>query len=125
MSTDTPDATGDFAATETNNSSPYIVVTRTLVGTHTNVLTWTTYSSKEEFDQSRNETMMDGSGMLVSEVYETVAEGVTEDEALTLCSSKRNTELAFALHFKEMEELLRSEESSADEEWQEKFEYDS
>ena len=58
----------------------YNIVTRTLVGTHKNVITWTTYPSKEALDAKREAMKNQG-------WYEIIAEGVSNEDAIKLCST--------------------------------------
>jgi hypothetical protein len=64
------------------------VVFRTKVGTHAGVVTWTSFPDKEYFDKWNNQKMQ--------EWYGVIAEGVTPDQAVELCSTP-TAEMAAAL----------------------------
>ena len=60
--------------------SGYIVVHRTIAEcVSTGAITWTSYDSKEKYDEWNDEKMKSW--------YEIVAEGVTSEQAVELCSS--------------------------------------
>jgi hypothetical protein len=67
------------------NARPYFVVDRPISGVSAGILTYTNFPSKAEFDAWKKKPMLDGSGRLVSEAYETVAEGLSEKDAKKLC----------------------------------------
>ena len=66
--------------------SSYNVVMKNTLGQ----VTWSTFESKEKFDEWYSQKMQDGSERPISEVYEIVAEGVSPDEA-TRIASEGNT----------------------------------
>lgn len=65
----------------------YIAVTRTLQGISAGVITMTDYVSEERFKKRLASVMGDGSGRRLSDVYEVLAHGVTDEEAKRLCES--------------------------------------
>lgn len=79
----------------------YNVVFRTIVQcTHTGVVTWTSFRSKEHFDQWYSEKMKTW--------YEVVEEGVSQERAIELCSSRTATLAALGAQVKEAEQILES-----------------
>lgn len=63
-----------------HKTSGYIVVRRTIANcASTGAITWTSYDSKEQYDEGNNGKMRSW--------YEPVACGVTSKEAIKLCSS--------------------------------------
>jgi len=56
-----------------------VVFQNILEGTHCGVITWTSFESKEAFDEWYNEKMKSW--------YQVVEEGVSEQRAIELCSS--------------------------------------
>jgi len=72
----------------------YNVVHETLVGTSAGVRTWTTYESKEAYETwEAGEMSSDGdcAGMKVRDVYNFVAGGMSDKEAIAMCSTEKNT----------------------------------
>ena len=90
-------------AEDRRNPNEYIVVIRNPEG----VATWGVHKSKEAFDEHRRQRMKDGSGKLVSEVYEVVAEGVASvDEAVAICSSRRNNRAILGAELRRAHEIV-------------------
>lgn len=76
------------AAAGEPKSRDYVVVMRNLgSSTHRGVLTWSVFDDKADFDRWYAGTMQDGSNQPLNEVYEIVAEGVTDEEAVAIVSS--------------------------------------
>lgn len=78
----------------------YNVVTRTIAsGTHTGVITRTLFKSKADFDQWNDEKMKSW--------YEVVEEGVSEERAVELCSSKEAQLAVETASLREVEEHMK------------------
>ncbi|MFA6365172.1 MAG: hypothetical protein WCW78_02110 [Candidatus Paceibacterota bacterium] len=79
----------------------YNVVFKTIAEcTHVGVITWTSFQSKEYFDQWYDEKMRGW--------YEVVDEGVSEARAMQLCASDEATLAAFKAEIKVAEQILES-----------------
>ena len=79
----------------------YNVVHRTIKEcTHTGVITWTSYESKECYDKWNNAKMKSW--------YETVAEGVTREEAIAMCSTPEASNAVILAHAREISELFEA-----------------
>jgi hypothetical protein len=76
----------------------YIVVFRARQGNHIGVVTWTSFSSKEAFDLWHDAEMRDW--------YDVVAEGVSSDKAVELCSSPESTQAVIAAGHREIGGIL-------------------
>lgn len=69
-------------------------------GTHTGVFTWSSFKDKKEFDKWNNEKMKSW--------YQVVAEGVTSDRAVELCSTPEANQAAMFATGREIEKLADS-----------------
>jgi len=69
-------------------------------GTHTGVITWSSFKNKEEFDEWYDEKMKSW--------YKIVAEGVTSDRAIQLCSTPEANQAALLATGREIGKLADS-----------------
>lgn len=77
----------------------YNVVHKTIIeGTCYGTMTWTSYESKEHYDKW-NDTKMQS-------WYETVAEGVTSEEAIAMCSTPEASDVAMMAYASRMSEIF-------------------
>lgn len=77
----------------------YNVVHRTIVGDYKGVITWTAYESKEDSDKHHEHPN-------IKAWYEKIAEGVTTDEAVALCSTDEAKINAILAKLKETSRLI-------------------
>jgi len=83
----------------------YNVVFKTIVGTHNGVITWSSFKNKKFFDE-----WYDGEMKIW---YEVIAEGVSDDQAVSLCSTPEADRAAFIASIKELGQYLTAIEVSA------------
>ena len=67
----------------------YYVVSRTLVGPSEGAITFTGFDSAESYKEFQDKLTLDPkyAGKTMREIYATVAEGVTSEEAIAMCGS--------------------------------------
>ena len=73
------------------DARPYYVVIRTLTGPAAGVLTFSTHESQDDYARWYAGKMHDGRP--ISQVYATVAEGVSINDAVKLCDNAGSLEL--------------------------------
>ncbi len=74
-----------YGITQDPNARPYRVVQRTLTGVSAGFLTRSTFDSKDDYDGWKVGNMDDGRPL--SQVYASVAKGVSDEDALKLCEN--------------------------------------
>lgn len=77
----------------------YNVVHKTLVGNSKGCFTWTSFKSKEDYNKWNTDKMRSW--------YETVAEGVTEEHAIELCTTPEATEATLVSGLRELGDIAR------------------
>lgn len=85
----------------------YNVVHRTIIeGAYYGAITWTSYESKEHYDKWNDAKMQSW--------YETVAEGVTRDEAIAMCSTPEANDAAIMAYARKMSEIFEISSSMSE-----------
>lgn len=87
-------------------SKGHTVVLETLVGGCRGVKTWTMFPDEKAFQDFMGDTMQDGSGLRVRDVYRAVVEGVTPEEAERISSSRSNQIASMRAYLEETNKIL-------------------
>ena len=80
----------DNSADQSVEDGCYNVVYKTLVGSSEGVMTFTVFPNREAFEEHYKQNMLDGTNRPIREVYEVVAQGISDDEVNRLIKSPAN-----------------------------------